>query len=159
MVSSKTMHPTREDVEDAEKILGEFSLGRVRNIVENQEFSTVRFNQILEKLKPETAKAISVGDDKRELISAHESVQYGTKSFSLEVEGTSNVFDNFCFWELPSYEDDLSGEVVSLLGRADPAVADDSRGTSPTDVGSDIVETLSCFVPYVNDSATIRVLP
>jgi len=75
MVSSKTVHATREDVEDAEKIGCKLFFGRVRNVIENQEFSTVLFDHPLEQFESKTAQTVSMGDDKRELISAQKGFQ------------------------------------------------------------------------------------
>jgi hypothetical protein len=42
-------------------------------------------------------------------------VPYGSKSFSLEVKPTTDVFDDFCLWIESAHKADLSLKVISLL--------------------------------------------
>ena len=76
-VLSESVHAAGEDREDAEKILGKLGSGAVYSLVENHDCSTVGLDQIAHEVKPETGKTVSVGNHKRELITAEKSVQYG----------------------------------------------------------------------------------
>ena len=60
-----------------------------------------------------------MGDHNSEFIAAQDSVQYPLESFSLEVDATAEVLDNFRFWELFLHVGDLRGEGVRLRFPAD----------------------------------------
>jgi hypothetical protein len=109
------MHPTREDIEDGEKIGCEFVLGTCLPLIENQDCPTVSIDKMFDEFETEPCKAISVADDNREFISTQKSVQYGVKSFSFEVEPGTDVLDDFRFGELVPHPDDLPCEVVFLF--------------------------------------------
>lgn len=99
-----------------------------------------------------------MGDDKRELISAEKSVQYGLQPFAFEVEPGPDVFDDFRLRELFMHVDDLPGEVLFLLGRADAAVADrDVPGRAFPCEGIDVVQTVSSCVSDVLNGSIIGV--
>ncbi|EGJ33901.1 hypothetical protein LYNGBM3L_20050 [Moorena producens 3L] len=68
-------------------------------VVENHDFSTVGFDQVLYKFKPKPGESVSTGNNKRELISSHKSIQYGFKPKSFEIKPRSDVLDDFAVWE------------------------------------------------------------
>ena len=85
-VLPESVNPTGEDVNDGEKICGKFRFGAAFRLAENQDLSTVETDQVLNEFKPESGKSVSTGNNNRELISAHKSLQYGSKPFPFVVE-------------------------------------------------------------------------
>jgi hypothetical protein len=69
------MHPTREDVEDGEKILGEFMFGAKVRFIENHDFSTVLLDQELDALESESCETVFVGNHNPELVALQKSSQ------------------------------------------------------------------------------------
>lgn len=136
-------------MQDGEKIFGEFLFSASYRAVENQEFSTVEFDQILDEFKPKARKAVTVGNHKMELFSIKESSQYGFKPFTLIVESTADVRDDFVVRESGSHELNLSLKIVSLLGTGNAAVADADSLTGFSDKRIDIVQSLSCLSSYM----------
>jgi len=119
------VHPARKYVQDAEEIACEFLFGTVLDTVENHEFSTVPLNKPFEQFEAEPAKPVSVGDDKSELIALHEAFQNGTQSTPLEVEAGPDIPNDVGSGKLLTHLGDLADEIVRLLCRTDPAVADE----------------------------------
>jgi hypothetical protein len=62
-------------MEDREQISGEFFAGTVNRFVENHEFSTVLFHQVLYCADAESTESIPMGNNKLELIAREKSVQ------------------------------------------------------------------------------------
>ena len=69
-VPTESMQPATEGMDDGENILGEFPLGAVFLLTENQDAAVVLLGQPLDKLESEPGKPIPVGNHNRELISA-----------------------------------------------------------------------------------------
>jgi len=112
-------------MKNGEKIFCELLLGTVFTFVENQDLPTVFVDKVLNNFEPESAKAISVGDNKCDCIPKQASFQNGSETLSVKIKPRSDILDDLCFGELLSHEDDLSYEVVFLFGRTDSGVADD----------------------------------
>ncbi|EGJ30668.1 hypothetical protein LYNGBM3L_48090 [Moorena producens 3L] len=93
-------------------------------MVENQDFSTVETDQVLNEFKPETGKSVSTGNNNRELISRHDSFQYGSKPFPVVIETGTDVKDDVCFREERVEVSDLAGKIVSLFCTTDSAITD-----------------------------------
>ena len=74
-VAAESVESAAEGMEDGENILGEFLLGAVILVVENQDVAAVLLGHPLDEFKAEPGDAVSVGNHNCELISAMESVQ------------------------------------------------------------------------------------
>ena len=62
-------------MKDGENILGEFPLGAVIRVAENQDLPAVGLGKPLENLKSEAGKSIPVGNHNLEFIAAVKSLQ------------------------------------------------------------------------------------
>jgi hypothetical protein len=102
-------------VDGAKKVGSKLLLWRKITFFENHEFAPSQFDDVLDKLEPETAESVSVGNHNFEFISSHCPFQNGFNPLTLIAESTSDVFDDFCFWIVLSHELDSSFEVVSLF--------------------------------------------
>ena len=114
---------------DGQNICGKFGSSTAFRLVENQDFSTVETDQVLNEFKPvrgiaRTGKSVSTGNNNRELISADNSLQYGSKPLPFVVEAGADIFDDFCFREEGVQIGDLTGKIVSLFCAAEEAVTD-----------------------------------
>ena len=100
-------------MEYCEPIGSKCLFGTVYSWVENHDFSTVLFNQELYNLSAESGESVPMGNNNLELISSHNTLQYGLKPFSFEIDAASVVFDDFCRWEFATHglNPDLSGSV------------------------------------------------
>ena len=125
--------------------MGEFLWGAEVSLVENHEFATVLLKHLLDEFGSEACEPVSVGNHKREFISAMKSFQYGCKSFPSVVEpgcdigyylGTRIVF---------LHESDLALEVAGLLVAGDSAVAEGCLGLGIAQVCLDVVSPLSAL--------------
>ena len=56
------MEPATEGMEDGENILGEFLLGAVIRVVQNQDLAAVLLGHPLDEFKAEPGEAVSVGN-------------------------------------------------------------------------------------------------
>ena len=109
---------------DGQKVGGKLGELTACRLVSNQDFSTVETDQVLNEFKPKSGEPVSVGNNNCELISAHNSLQYGSKPFPFVVESRADVFDDFCVGEKSMEIGDLTGEVISLFVTTEEAVAD-----------------------------------
>ena len=103
-------------VEYGEQVFGKLGLGASHAWIENQDFAAVSLNEVTEQVEAEPGKPIPVGNHKFELVPAQKSFQYGTQTFSFEVEARRDVFDDFCLRVDAVHSVDLSFEIVSLFG-------------------------------------------
>ncbi len=106
-------------MENLQQIGSKFLFGTVRSLVENHDFSTVLLDKISNDFAAEAGESIPMGDHNAALITAQDSVQYPLESFSLEVDATAEVFNDFRIWELFLHVGDLRGEGVRLRFSAD----------------------------------------
>ena len=100
---------------------------------------------LLDEFGAEPGEPVSVGNHKRELIALVNSFQYGSKSLSAVVESGCNIGDDFSVGVLLLHEGDLSLEVAGLLVAGDPAIADGGAGFGITEVGLDVISSLSAL--------------
>jgi len=155
------MHSAREDMDDGEKIGGKFGLRAVNSVVENQDFSTVELDHVLKQLKSKSAESIATGNNKRELIAAHKSFQYGLQSFSFEIESRADVFDDFSSWEEGVHIGDLPIEVVSLLGTGDSTITEFVFFCwfFGLEKAVNVKESLTCCISNRSNCSIVCVLP
>ncbi len=130
-------------MQNREQVASKFLFGRLLDVVENHEFSAVALDKPSDEFVPKSAKAVFVGNHNLLDISFDCRFQYGSKTFSFEIEPRTNVFDDFVFWVFSSHEFDLAVKIVSLLGTGYSTVADSSSSVEITDKGINVVETLS----------------
>ena len=74
-VASEPVESATEGMEDGENILGEFLVGAVIRVVQNQDLAAVLLGHPLDEFKAEPGEAVSVGNHNLELIAAMESFQ------------------------------------------------------------------------------------
>ncbi len=110
-------------MENLQQIGSKFLFGTVSSLVENHDFSTVLLDKISNDFAAEAGESIPMGDHNAAFITAQDSVQYPLEAFSLEVNATAEVLDNFRLGELFLHVGDLRGEGVRLRFSADAAVA------------------------------------
>ena len=65
---AESLEPATEGMEDGENILGEFLLGAVIRVVQNQDLAAVLLGHPLDEFKAEPSEAVSVGNHNLELI-------------------------------------------------------------------------------------------
>ena len=130
-------------MQNREQVASKLLFGRLFDVVENHEFSTVFFDNPSDEFVPKSAKAVFVGNHNLLDISFDCRFQYGSKTFPFEIEPRTNVFDDFVLWVFGSHEFDLAVKVIPLLGTGYSAVTDSSSSVEIANEGINIIETLS----------------
>ena len=115
--------------------------------------------QPLDEFKPEAGEAVPVGNHKRELISAVKPLQYGDESLAFPVEASGDIGDDLGVGVELSHVSGLPLQVSALLGRTDPAVADEMGGCLSSQEGVGVVEALSSGVAIEGNCALRSIAP
>ena len=110
-VAPQSVDASSKDREDGEKVSRELFLGAEVSLIENHELPAVALEQRLDEFCSKPRKTVSVGDHNTKLISLVYSLQYGKKSFALEVESRTDLADDLGVRISFSHEGDLPLEV------------------------------------------------
>lgn len=114
--------PCHKDGGDCKEIVGKFSWGIVRILVENHEVCVGVLEEDFKQLDTEPCKSVPVHNHKLLEISRQRAFQNGLHSLALEVDPGTDVTDDSMSWVMEAQVLDLALKVFFLVRTANPGV-------------------------------------
>lgn len=115
LVASESVETGTENCDDSHEVSDKFRCWTGIQLMQNHDLSTGADNEPFNEFEAETSQSVPVADNNRETFASHCAFQYGTKTFSLEVESAPNVSNDFAIRVAFSEIGGLSVEVGFLL--------------------------------------------